>query len=383
MAALLFFVQKKNILPVITYTTKINMDLAGIAAARLISQQITAAKFTKTKDLIGYMGAVQAQDYAMAKWAIGLRLPGSTENQVEKALDKGEMLRTHVLRPTWHFVAASDIYSMLALTAGRIKVLAKTINRQSGLTEKDFTKSNAVMEKSLQGNRHLTREAIAVQLEAVKIFTGESRLSQLLMRAELESIICSGRMDRNKKTYALLEERVPVKKKFSKEESLALLAGKYFTSRGPATIEDFRWWSGLSVKDAKHALEISKKDFIAEKINEQTYWYSNVLQLPAKRKTVVHLLPAFDEYIISYKDRTATLAAAHHKKVLTINGIFNPVILIDGQAAGLWRKTIEQDTVFIETRLFQHQNKTVMRLIEKQASAYGEFSGRKTEWFYK
>ena len=358
------------------------MDLPAISTARLISQQVDTAKYKRIQDLVSYMGAIQAQDYAMAKWAIGLRLPGSTERQIEKALDKGVILRTHVLRPTWHFVAAEDIYWMLALTADRIKAAGKTMNRQLELSDRVFTKSNAIIEKSLQGGKHLGREELSASLEKAKISVSGNRLSHLLLRAELEGITCSGKMEGNKRTYALLGERVPAKKKLNKEESLTLLAKKYFSSHGPAAIEDFTWWSGLSGKDAKQALELVKSNLIAEKINERTYWFSNALQLPATSQPSVHLLPAFDEFIISYKDRSASLAAGHHKKVLSVNGIFNPVIVVNGQVKGLWKRTVQKDKIIIETAFFRAYNKATRLLIGKEAEAFGQFAGQPTEVIY-
>ncbi|MEO5593786.1 MAG: winged helix DNA-binding domain-containing protein [Chitinophagaceae bacterium] len=354
------------------------MKLSEIAAARLSSQQIASAKFKKVKDLVAYMGALQSQDYAMSKWAIGLRLPGSTETQIEKALDKGEIIRTHVLRPTWHIIAATDIYWMLALSADKIKALMKTMDKQLGLTEKIFIKSNILIEKAMRDCNHLTREELTDVLQKAKIPTQGNRLAHLLERAELDGIACSGKMNGNKKTYALLSERVPNKKEFSKEESLALLAKKYFTAHGPATVEDFSWWSGLTLTKARLGLEMVKSNFIAEKINEQTYWFSNDLHLPVKHTPSVHLLPAYDEFIISYKDRTAALDAEYHKKVLTVNGIFNPAIILNGRVAGLWKRSFQNGGVHIETVFFQSTGKTIHSLVEKEANNFGQFVNMKT-----
>jgi hypothetical protein len=353
------------------------MNLPDIAAARLMSQQIATAKFTKVKDLVAHMGAMQAQDYAMAKWAIGLRLPGSTEKQIEKSLDKGEIIRTHVLRPTWHIIPATDIYWMLSLSANKIKSLMKAMNKQLELSEKIFTKSNTIIEKALGEGKHLTRDELVNWFEKAKIPTHSNRLSHLLLRAELEGIACSGKMNGNKKTYALLEERVPKKKTFSKEESLALLAKKYFTSHGPATIEDFSWWSGLPLKDARQAMEMVKSNFISEKINEQVYLFSHSLKFAATNQTSVYLLPAFDEFLISYRDRTASLLAKHNKKTISNNGIFNPVIIINGQVTGLWKRSFQKDIVNIEASFFQPQTKATHGLIAKQAKLFEQFLGVK------
>ena len=346
---------------------------AHIAMARLSSQQVAAVTFTNASDLISYMGAVQAQDYAMAKWAIGLRTHGSTEKQIDQALDKGELIRTHILRPTWHIVHAEDIYWMLALSAQKIKALMKPMNKQLELTEKIFTKSNGIIEKTLGKGVHLTREELAVVLEKAKISTQANRLAHLLERAELEGITCSGKMERNKKTYALLSQRVPGKKLLNKDESLALLAKRYFISRGPATIEDFSWWSNLPLKDARQGLEMIRSDLNSERIDDRTYWFDHERNDAVKQRSSVYLLPAFDEFIISYKDRTASLAPKHHKKALTVNGIFHPVIILNGQVAGLWKRSVEKGKVNIETTFFEPHRKTMENLVVKEAKIFERF----------
>ncbi len=354
------------------------MKPPDIATARLISQQIAGSAFTIAKELVAYMGAMQAQDYAMAKWAIGLRLPGSTEKQLEKALDDGNLLRTHVLRPTWHIVVAEDIYWMLALSAEKIKALMRTTDRQFELTEKIYSKSNNIIAKCFETEKHMDRDGIAASLHKANISTEKDRLSHLLIRAELEGIICSGKIIEGKRTYASLPERVPKKKLLTKDESLALLANKYFISRGPATIEDFSWWAGLTLTDARHGFDMVKPGFATEKINGISYLFSHELKWPVKNKASVFLLPAFDEFIISYKDRTASLETAHHKKIITRNGIFNPSIIVNGQVAGLWKRSYKNEKLAIETFYFVPPDKTVMAAVNKQAKQFGEFSGLAT-----
>ena len=356
------------------------LKAADIAFARMYNQQIAVSGFTKPKDLVAYMGALQAQDYAMAKWAIGLRVPGSTEAEIEKSLNKGELLRAHVLRPTWHIIPASDIYWMLALSANKIKALMQTMDKQLELTEKIFTKSNAIVEKCLAGGQHLTREEIAAQLNKARIHTTENRLSHLMLRAELEGIACNGKSTGNKKTYALLEHRVPKKKQIGKNESLALLAATYFNSHGPATLHDFSWWSGLTLTDARHGLEAVKRQFNCEQLDGQEYWFAEKIPAPAKKKPRgVHLLPAYDEFMISYKDRSASLNFENQKKSISINGIFNPIIVINGQITGLWKRTIKNDKVIVETEFFRSHNKTELNLIKKASEKYGHFLEKKPE----
>lgn len=237
------------------------MTLENIATIRLASQQITTTKFTTAKEIVSCMGAMQAQDYAMAKWAIGARLPQSTDKQIETAINKGEILRTHVMRPTWHFVSADDIYWMLKLTSPRIKTSLKSRFMELGLSESVIKKTNSSIEKILSGGKHLTREEIMIELKKNKINDDNLKSYHLMFCAELDGIVCSGEVKDNKQTYALFEERVKKKISLTREEALAELAKKYFFSHSPATIKDFVWWSGLAVGDAKLAMEMVKSGF--------------------------------------------------------------------------------------------------------------------------
>jgi len=355
------------------------MDSSKISTLRLQNQQIAATNFRTVKELVGWMGAMQAQDYNQAKWAIGTRLPHLTEEQIESAFNQGEIFRTHLMRPTWHFVSADDIYWLLELTAKQIKSTTKSRHRDLGLTENDLKKSKEVFVKSLEGNRALTREELGDQLNLAGINTFEQRLPHILMEAEIDGIICSGGIQEKKQTYALLAERVPVKKAFSKDEALALLAKKYFTSHGPATLPDFVWWSGLPIADARKALEMNKATLISETIGTDTYWFADSVYLPSSPPDSVYLLPAFDEYLISYKNRSAAITLEDHTKAISNNGIFRPIIVVNGQISGLWKRTIKKDTVLIELDHFRPHSKKEIRLIEKAAESFGHFSGKKTE----
>jgi hypothetical protein len=234
------------------------MDFKNIADIRLASQQIVATKCKTAKEVVAWMGAMQAQDYNMAKWAIGLRLPASMDEIIQETINSGEVLRTHILRPTWHFVAAEDIYWMLGLTAPQMKTLQRSRHKELGLTEKILAKSNSIIAKALSGGKHLSREELMALLEKSRIDTGNQKSYHLMHVAELNGVVCSGKINEKKQTYALLEERVQKPKSLTREEALARLAQKYFTSHCPATLQDFTWWSGLSAIDARHALEMVK-----------------------------------------------------------------------------------------------------------------------------
>jgi hypothetical protein len=351
------------------------MAASEIPAMRLLAQRIGGEHFKTPQQVVSWMGAMQAQDFNMAKWAIGLRTAKGTEHSVDAAIRSGKIIRTHLLRPTWHFVSPADIHWMLDLSAGRIKTQIKTRQRQLGLTPALMKKANALLEKSLSNNNHLTRDELITILNKSKIPTGDSRASHILLAAELEALICNGKSKNNKLTYALLSERVPRPKKITREEALHKLASKYFNSHGPATIADFSWWSGLSLTEAKKAAEMCRKQLRVEKIDSTEYWFSRHLE-PAAGKSAV-LLPAFDEFIISYKDRSAIIPADISKKIISNNGIFWPVILLNGEITGLWSRSGDKNKMLIKADFFKKPPVNTSYLLEDALSAYGHFAGKK------
>ncbi|KAA5548663.1 winged helix DNA-binding domain-containing protein [Adhaeribacter rhizoryzae] len=349
------------------------MELTEIGNIRLYNQQISGTPFTSAQEIVSWLGAIQAQDFAMGNWAIGVRLPNSTEAQIEAALNEGKILRTHILRPTWHFVSAEDIYPLLALSAPQIKSVMKPWLKKLELTDALIAKSNAVLEKALAQAECLTREALAAELRQSGIITDNNRASLLLMHAEQDAIICSGPVQKNKQTYALLAKRVPQKQSLTRAETLAKLANTYFLSHGPATVQDFAWWSGLPITDARKALEAVKANFIAETINAGTYWFSPAVANFTSKPTCPYFLPAFDEFIISYKDRTAVLLSEYHKKAISNNGLFRPMVVTDGKVTGLWKRTINKDTAIIETEFFDKPTTNNISLLQQAAQKYSSF----------
>lgn len=328
------------------------MEHTTTGALRQQNQQIAQSKFSSVNELINHMGAMQAQEFNHAKWAVGLRLSNVTEKQVEDAFNRGEILRTHLMRPTWHFVSPEDIYWLVGLSAKQIKSAMKARNRQLELTETDFKASQEVMVRALEGNRYLTRDELSEFLNAAGISTKEQRLPHILMEAEIDRVICSGPMKGKKQTYALFEERVPNKIELTTDEALALLARKYFTSHGPATIADFTWWSGLPVSQARKTVALNENHLLSETINNETYWFAEnqtINPLPDS----AFLLPAFDEYLVSYKNREAAISAEHHAKAVSKNGIFWPILVINGIISGMWKYSIKKDQLILEFDFFR------------------------------
>jgi hypothetical protein len=352
------------------------MNLKDISNLRLVNQQIAGTKFTSPKDIVVWIGAMQAQDYAMSKWAVGVRLPKSTDQSIEAAMDRGEIIRTHVLRPTWHLVSADDMRWMLALTAPKLRIGMKSRHKELGLTEVVLSKSRKVFEKTLRDGNHSTREELTSVLNKSNIATDENRASHLFVVAELDGLICSGATKNGKQTFSLLDERVPVTQPLVREEALAALAKRYFSSHGPAMLEDFDWWSGLSVGDAKRALDMVKSDFASEIVEGKTYWF---VEAKVKAKETAFLLPAFDEFIISYKDRSATITSENHKRAVSSNGMFHPTVVVNGETIEVWKRALKRDKVILEFTYFTKPSPASQRLIEAASVRYGEFLGKKVE----
>lgn len=352
------------------------MNTQEIIHSRLVNQKIAHSTFNDPVEIVKYMVAMQAQEYAMAKWAIGLRVPGITEANVEKAFNQGAILRTHIMRPTWHFVAPEDIRWMIALTAPRVNAINAFMYRKCEIDEKTFNRSNDILTKTLEGGKHLTRNALKSELDK-EIITGDGvRLSCLMMKAELDGLICSGPREGKQFTYALIDERVPPVKELTKEESLAKLTHRYFTSRGPAQLQDFVMWSGLTVKDAKTGIAALSDDFIHEQLDGKTYIYLPVPETPAKMQTTF-LMPDYDEYGMSYKDRSALFSLP--PKILEnpkLNIPYNRMIVADGQIVGSWKRTIKNKEVDVETDYFKPINKKQQTAVQRAVKKYCTFVGK-------
>jgi hypothetical protein len=316
---------------------------------------------------------MQAQEYPMAKWAVGVRLKGVTDADVESALDRGEIIRTHVLRPTWHLVTAEDLRWMVTLTAPNIRKLVQGRHRDLGLTSEVLSKSYKVIEKILRDGNHATRDELIPALNKANITTDENRASHIFMSAELELLICSGKTKNGKQTFSLVDEWVQATQPISRDEALASLAQRYFQSHNPAQVEDFVWWSGLSVKDAKTAIEMVKRDFVAEVVEDKTFWVGKNLS-PSKKDTAF-LFPAYDEFLISYADRSATLTFENHKRTVSVNGIFRATVVVNGQTIGVWKRTFKKGNVLIEFEYFTKPDRAALKLIENAAARYAKFLG--------
>ena len=350
------------------------MKDSEIVKRRLMNQQIADTKFTNAQEIVAWMVAMQAQEYAMAKWAIGLRLPGLKDADVEKAFNDGAILRTHLMRPTWHFVTPSDIRWMLALTAPRVNAANAYYYHKFELDTEIFNRSKDTIIKALQGGKNLTRTILKSALEQQGIIADGLRLSYIMMKAELDGIICSGPRQGKQFTYALLEERVSTVKALQRDEALAQLTIRYFTSRGPATLRDFSYWSGLTMKDAKEGIAMLRLHLASELIEDQEYIFMPDRSKNENEIQMTFLMPDYDEYGMSYKDRSAILnLGSSLLQSQDANTASNHMVVIDRIIKGTWRHTFKNNSVNIETTPFTVLSEREKHELEKAIKRYKEF----------
>ena len=344
-----------------------------IKSIRTLSQQLVNPVFNNPVDLVTWMGAVQAQEYNMCKWAVGIRLQSATLADVNKALEKGEIIRTHILRPTWHLVSAKDIRWMLKLSRQRIKSALTSYGKGFEVTEELCNKAYSVIERILEGGKSMTKQELGEELSKAGITDDSTQLSLVISHAEIEGILCSGG-DKNKKpTYALFEEQVPSAAELSKEEALARLATVYFRSHSPANIEDFTWWSGLNITEAKQAISLIQAELITDTFASQNLYLHQSWGGNIKCDKTFHFLPSYDEYLISYKDRSSVLDKAHYSKAFNTFGIFQPVIKYNGEVVGNWKKVKKGSKVTLEPTFFKANTRVNKKLMEKAEKRFVEF----------
>lgn len=349
------------------------MTLTQIAAFRLQNQHITHPAFSQPKEVAAWLGAIQAQDYTHAKWAVGLRIPGSTDTDIEQAIDRGDIVRTHVLRPTWHFAAAEDIRWMLALSAPQVKAASAALNRQLGLDEATYLRCNGIIEKALAGRKQLTREELVAEFAQAGIIVNGQLAAHIMFWAEQDALVCNGSRRGKQFTYALLEERIPPARMLDRPDAIAELARRYFTSHAPATLADFQWWSGLRAADARAGLEAMQPYLVKEVVGNQTYWVPGDFKPKKSAPLSLHLLPAFDEFLVSYKDRSASLDPSRKVQAITGNGIFKPIVAVNGRVKGIWQRKFGKNAVLIEKEMFEALSAPENEAFEAEVKRFEQF----------
>jgi hypothetical protein len=349
------------------------MTTPTIAQQRLAHQRISYSHFQSPGEVVQWLGALQAQDYASAEWTIGLRLPGASPATIEQAIAQRTLVRTWLLRGTLHIVTAADLKWILTLLSPTLLARFAPYYRKLELDEMTVSKSYEGIAAALQDGQQLTRKELLTTLERSGIRLEGQRASNLLNRAALDGLICLGPMKGKQQTFTLLDEWVPFAKHYTRDEALAELALRYFTSHGPATLHDFAWWTGLLMADAKAGLEAVKSQLSEESVAGKSYWRSaNVPPVPEEIPSV-HLLPGFDEFVLGYSDRSDFLRSEHEALITGINAVFAYTMVVDGQVVGTWKRTFRKGAVEITFSPFAPLSPHTLESFAISAQSYGDF----------
>ena len=349
------------------------MTEKDIIRSRLINHQIAYTQCREPVEIVSLLAAMQAQEYPMAKWAIGLRLPGITNARIEEDFNLGLILRTHMLRPTWHFVAPVDIRWIQSLTSPTVHAFNAYYYRLAELDAKLFMRAMKLLQKMLEGKNFLSRTRIQVLLEKNKIMARGLRFGLILMFAELEGLICSGPRTGKQLTYALLEERSDIASAYRPTDPLAELTNKYFSTRGPATARDFMWWSGLKARQVREGIESLPGSFEKETLNEREYIF---LPLEAKPKAPMQssfLLPDYDEYGISYKNRDAYAVKNDKELFRKLNPTYKHYLVIKGKISGRWKRVVTKGIMSADAICLPGVGKNGQLAIRKAIDRYNRF----------
>jgi hypothetical protein len=343
-----------------------------IAQWRMHSLRLWGTPFDNPVDVVRHLTAVQAQEFPYAKWSVAQRTKDVDDAGIQLLIDEGAILRTHLLRPTWHFVVSEDIRWMLELTGPRVHALNAYMYRQLDVDSKLLAKSHRLLARHLAGGAHLTRKEIGGLLEGARIDATGLRLGYFLMHAELEGLICSGASRGKQQTYALLDERAPDAKRLDRDEALAELTRRYFRSRGPATLKDYSRWSSLKVVDCKRSLEMLDSELEHEVVGDRTYWFAPSSPPPKTASRVIDLVQVYDECVMSYSESRDALAGS----VLSQETAFMHAILLDGQVIGHWKRVEGRTAIEVETSFNRALDRVETKALQKAMDRYSRFLGK-------
>lgn len=342
---------------------------------RMLNQQLLSPLYERPEDIVAWQGAMQAQDYNYFRWAIGIRQRMPQLVRLQEAFAKAELLRLHLLRCTVQVVSQTDIGWLLPLCKERnlrtLQSWHKSINTL--FSENHFEELTQALQELLAGSKSLPKKAIAEELKSLGFLLDDRLLTSLLVRSEIEGLLCSGVMQGREATWALLSERVPIICSLTPDEALKQLALKYFRSHSPASLEDFVWWSGLTKTQCRKALALIAREIEEIKIEEEMmYLYHKTLDCPNYAKKVL-LLPPYDEYLIGYKSRWVALEKKHTAKAHNNFGIFKPVILHEGRVVGNWKASIDKQGENLTIDFFAEKSKIGKQTLQGAVNQFVQF----------
>jgi hypothetical protein len=344
----------------------------AIVRRRLYAQRLLGATFADPAEAVGALVAVQAQEFEEAKWALSQRLPrGWDDERIEAAFARGEILRTHALRPTWHFVTPADARWLLALNAPRVAAAMGARDRQLELDARTYAHADRAIARFLEAEGPQRRKPIAAAVQRAGVATSTERMIHILMHSELEAIVCSGPREGAQHTYDLLDRRAPTDRAHTPADPVAELAERYFASHGPATERDFAWWSGLKMADVRAGVATAIPRLREQHDGDGTRWFSSPAAPLPGRSAGALMLGAYEETTIAYKDlRVVPVAEAPPRSIG-----WRPILAGD-RMAGLWKRTTQPNEVLVEATLLAPLGRTATAALERETRRFGRFLGR-------
>jgi Winged helix DNA-binding domain len=342
------------------------VDGLDLVRRRMWVQGLTGKPFRKPVDAVRSLGAVQAQEFAEAKWSLAERVRGDDDSAVERAFADGEILRTHALRPTWHFVRAKDIRWILSLTGPRVHAANGHPYRRFDLDDALLARTDGLLYDTLADGQPRTRKELGGALADAGIPDASgARLAYIVMHAELEAVICSGPRRGAQHTYLLVEQRAPDATELDHDEALAELTRRYFAGHGPATVRDYAWWSGLKLADARAGIALADLEEI-----DDGYLGTAADVSGDPGRGGAFLIPMYDESTIAFKEHRVVLAAEPPRK-----GLLQRPVVIDGVTFGSWKRVAAQDRVTVRVTLFARLGAAERRAVEEAVDRFGAFAG--------
>ena len=307
-------------------------------SVRLLNQQLIGPQFTDPAELVGYMGAMQAQEYRMMRWAVAMRTRKPSATAFKRAFDSGKIIRLHLMRGTWQLVSAEDYWPMIDLCAPKAIAVTKgwmSSNRMT-IPDVELMRVREILAQTAADIGSATKEDFLEALSDKDMSMDDHRLSYHIRMAEMSGTLCSGNLLAMQASYALVADKVKTSVKMDKDEALARFTLKYFQSRQPATLEDFVWWSGLNVSDCRKGIALLGNTIHVEKWNGRDFYLTDACRTRGFRQGTFLLIPPYDEYLISYKSRDIVLPPEHRHHAHNNSGIFKPVIAHNGIICGNW-----------------------------------------------
>jgi Winged helix DNA-binding domain len=348
----------------------------SIGLRRLQAQRLVGPRHATEVDAVRSLVAVQAQDYPGAAWAIGQRVAASRGETIDRLLADGRLVRTHVLRPTWHLVAAEDIRWLLALTGPRVQLANAGWYGRHGIDAEAIRASRVVLERVLGGGNALAREELGRAFTEAGIAAAGPRLAGLMMHAELDGIVCSGPLQGRRQTYALLEALLPPSVIREPDEALAELASRYVAGHGPAQAIDLAWWSGLTVREVRRGLELAGSALRRETVGGRQFWAAAASEGTRFEGPVVRLLPNWDELLVAFRDRSDAIDPGLSPAARAPVSLLANLVVRDGLVVGGWRRSPKRDGIRVTTRLDVALDESERAALQGAAAELAAFRGR-------